>query len=78
VLPRAQPGTMIFRLGVIAIVAAHGPLAVRMTLTLLMGVCSLAGFGLVAMGAMKITSRAEDQRLMAQDHARTLRDAEGD
>jgi hypothetical protein len=47
---------MVMAAGDVAAEVAHGPLAVRMMVTVLMAVCLLAGSGLVAMGASKIIS----------------------
>lgn len=62
--------------GVLIAVIAHGALLVRVMAMVLMAVCVLAGSGLVAVGARKIISRAEDQRPAVEDRAHAARDAE--
>jgi len=62
--------------GVLIAVIAHGALLVRVMAMVLMAACVLAGSGLVAVGARKIISRAEDQRPAVEDRAHAARDAE--
>jgi multidrug efflux pump subunit AcrB len=70
--------TMVMAAGAIAVVVAQWPLIVRAMAMAIMAVCGLAGFGLVAMGSIKIINRAEKLRRLAaaQDHDRAAQDAE--